>query len=234
MGLEWLNQVVEILTAAGIPADEAFPAEAAGEITGVVAAVGLSGLDCAAGEATVTVSILSPRKKGGWTCQTGAVEGMNVLEAAGIRCQMGRMEYRPGCDCYCVEIQGTMSIQDDGNTAAGRWEIRIDGQAVEWVTEFTGYQDQGRRLIGSTWQSAPVGVTNGTGGWEIRMVQQIPWNAQEADDPGEPFTLVLREARREQTYTGCCWNSVERVRTSSGTKITRQGFALTREVTDNG
>ena len=113
-------------------------------------------------------------------------------------------------------------------------EILIDGQAVEWVTEFTGQQDQGRRLIGATYQSAPLGVTNGTGGWEIRLVQQIPWNALEADDPSEPFTLTLREESRDQTYTGCCWNSVERVHTSSGTRITRQGFALSREVTDNG
>lgn len=232
MGFEWLELVVGVLTEAGIRADEEYAVGTVPEITEPVAAVGLSGLDCSEGEAAMAVRILSPRKLGGWACQTRAVDAVAALEAAGIRCQMGAMEYLAGSDCYSIRIQAAMEVRlSEGSWVQGsHWQILVGETEVSWVTEFAGEQDQGRRLIGATCQSDPVGVTPGSGGWTIRMIQQIPQNGAEQAEPDEPFTLTVQHGDQKQTYSDCYWNSVERVYSQSGTKVTWQGFALGREV----
>lgn len=233
MGLEWLEQVVSILTEAGIQADEEYAVGAVPEITAPVAAVGLSGLDCGEGVASIMVRILSPRELGGWQCQTGAVAAVAALEAAGIRGVMGTMDYLSGCDCYSIPIQAKLEVKLSGDSwvQGSHWKVTVGTTAYQWVTEFVGEQDQGRRLIGATCQTDPVGVTPGYGGWNIRMVQEIPQNGSEEDEPEEPFDLMVTQGGQTHAYRDCCWNSVKREYTQAGMRVERQGLALRRGVT---
>lgn len=235
MGREWLELVVSLLTAAGIPAGESHPADMVLHVTEPVAAVGLSALDCSAGKANISVQVLSPRSLGGWECQTAAAGAAAALENQGIHCRMDKMEYLSGCDCYsiCVTAELNVCLADGSWKQGSPWQITLDDEQLSWVSEFYADQNQQRRLVGASTQAEPVGVTPGSGGWSIKLVLQLPQGAAEEDMPGEPFELTVQQSGRKQVYHDCYWNQVSRSCTQSGMEVVWQGFALTREVMAN-
>lgn len=236
MGLEWLNEITEVLTAAGIRAGEAYPGGKWTEIEGPVAAVSLRNLDYRERTAEFEVRIISPRILGGWQCQHIAAEAVAALEEAGTACRMEPMSYQAGTDCFEMAVIGLMVVFDaeEEIPVADAFAVLIGEEAVGYVTEFSGQQDRQRRLIGSIEQQTPVGITPPTGGWNIRMVQVIPRGGPVTAEPAEPFDLTVKEAGLSTVYSGCGWNVVKKQMDQSETKLIWEGYALTREETADG
>ena len=234
MGIEWLREIVECLTAAGIRAGEAFPPGRQPELTGPVAAVGLRDLNCREGTAEFEIRILSPRKLGGWMCQSMAVEAVTVLETAGMECRMEPMSHRTGGDCFELVILGRKPVaEQEVIPEAGLFRITIQGEPVGTVTDFSAVQDRGRRMIGTLNQADPVGVTRGTGGWKLKMVQLMQEGRMGMSEPEEPFELRVHEKGMATVFSGCCWNSVTKMLDQKRSRVEWEGFALTRtEVLD--
>lgn len=230
MGHELLEAVLDLLTAAGFRAGEEYPAGERVEIFSPVAAVGLRELDFAAGEARFTVRVLSPRILGGWCCQTHSAKAANALYGGGYAVETGEMAYLSGSDCFCVTLTAALPvIPGEGEWLAGRrWQVLCGDAEQENVVSFRAARDQGRRLIGAACQSEPVGVTPGSGGWTVELVQHI---TAEPEAVEEPFTLTVRCGSTEHRYPKCYWNETEIAHTQGGLHLTRRGFALSREVT---
>lgn len=220
---------MEILTAAGIRAGEAFPSGRQPELTGPVAAVGLRNLNCREGTAEFEIRVLSPRMLGGWQCQNAAAEALTALENSGVECRMEPMTFRMAGDCFEMVIVASQRVMEqEESPAASLFRITIGGNAVEGAAAFSAVQDRGRRLIGTLNQAEPVGVTRGTGGWKIRMVQVIPEGGARMIEPEEPFVLTVYENGMETSFHGCCWNSVAKILDQNQMKMEWEGFALTR------
>lgn len=233
MGYELLEAVVGILTAAGIRAGEEYPAGERMEILSPAAAVGLRELDTDAGAARFTVRVLSPRILGGWCCQVWAARAAAALHGAGLSCSAGEMEYRSGSNCFCVTLDAEWPVvmADGAWTPGQRWQVLCGDAVQEGVASFRAVRDQGRRVVGAFCRSDPVAVTPGSGGWALELVQ---WVLREPADTEEPFVLTVREGTRTHRYTGCCWNEVYYEHTQRGLCLTRRGFALGREVLEDG
>lgn len=226
MGYELLNHVVGILTAGGIRAGDEYPGGEQVEILSPVAAVGLRELDPAAGEVRFAVRVLSPRILGGWCCQINAARAVTALHSAGMRVQTEPMEFLNGFDCFCVSLTAAMALKADG-VPAGKWEIFCGNVRQERVRSFRAVRRLGRRIVGAFYQSEPVKVTPGSGGWEIELVQR---GDAEPGEAAEPFVLTVMESGREIHYMGCCWNEMIWEHSGSGAILTRRGFAMGREV----
>lgn len=236
MGQQWLTGIVELLTGAGIRAGEAWPGGIAPELLSPAASVGLTGLDCGKGQAAITVTVLSPRRQGGWSCQTTAAKAVCTLANAGYTARMGQMEYLAESDCFRIAVEVTVDLRlVDGNWEPGQcWEVLAGDTALSWVTEFTAEQDRGRRIIRDVCQTDPGRITPGSGGWSIRLTRQIPQGSTETEMPEEPFALTVSDGRQVRVYSGCCWNGVRRSCGQAGMTVEHWGFALSREVTDIG
>lgn len=232
MGYEWLETIVSILTGAGIRAGEEYPAGEWVEVLSPAAAVGLGELDCRAGTASFQIRMLSPRLLGGWCCQTNAAKAAAALEAEGLRCHTGAMEYLSGNDCFCVTLTAVMEVccQEGAWVPGGHWRYAWNDTAITGVEEFTAERNLDRRVIGAFCQGEPVGVTPGQGGWNLKLVQKIGREDPEPTEPEEPFTLSVVQGIGEVAYGGCYWNSVTRSHSQEGLRIERRGFALSREV----
>lgn len=199
------------------------------ELTEPAAAVGLRNLNCREGTAEFEIRILSPRALGGWRCQSTAAEAVTVLEAEGMECRMEPMTFRSGCDCFeLVILAGKLvnareEIPEIDLFRVSVWDVEIKG-----VTDFTAVQDRGRRLIGTLNQQTPVGVTPGTRGWKLKMVQQIPEGGSLSVEPEEPFVLKVHEKGIVTSYLGCCWNSVTKILDQTRSRMVWEGFALSK------
>lgn len=236
MGQQWLKRVAQLLNEAGLRAGEAFPGGGAPELTGPAAAVELTAVDCASGRAGITVTVLSPRVLGGWTCQEAGAKAVCILSDAGLSARMGRMAYIQDSDCFRIAVEVTLELcRRDGSWDAGAcWEIRAGDTVLNWVTGFTAEQDQGRRIVRDVCQTEPGRISPGSGGWSIRLEQQIPQGKQEAKMPEEPFELAVSDGGRVRIYGGCCWNGVRRSCGQGGMTVEHWGFALSREVAEIG
>lgn len=236
MGIEWLNEIVEVLASAGIRAGEAYPGGKWTELDGPVAAVSLRDLDYRERTAEFEIRIVSPRILGGWQCQHIAAEAVAALEGSEITCRMEPMSYQAGTDCFEMAVIGTKYVfaAEEEIAIPDAFQVLIGEETVGYVTEFTGEQDRQRRLIGSIEQQTPVGITPPTGGWRIRMVQVIPRGGLVTAEPAEPFALTVKEAGLSTVYSGCGWDVVKKQMDQSQTKLIWEGFALTREETVDG
>lgn len=233
MGYELLRSVTGLVAATGIPVGEEYPALERPEIDSPRATVGLRELDTAAWTARFCVRVLSPRILGGWCCQVKAALVTRALTAAGLVCRTEEMEYNSGCDCFCVTAEVAMAVvpRGEGWEPGSRWRVWCDSAEQTGVASFRAVQDLQRRLVGTHWKSEPVGVTSGIGGWKLELVQELK---AEPTLVTEPFVLTVREGNREHRYTGCCWNETVWEYTQRGARLTRRGFALTREEVSNG
>lgn len=241
MGEQWLNAIVGILTEAGIRSDEAFPGSTRMELTGPVAGVSLRDLCYKDRTGEFEVRIISPRSLGGWVCQTTAASAVAALEEADYACRLEPMRYDTRMDCFemkviCQKIifDGEEPSEPSEPAASPAFSVTIGGQNVSHVTEFSGIQDRQRRLIGAIEEQTPKGITPPTGGWKIRMVQEIPMGGQLFSEPEEPFVLKVFEQGLLTTFSGCGWNVVKKQMDQKKTKLEWEGFALTREETENG
>ena len=227
MGYELLEALVELLNAAGIRAGEEYPAGERVEIAGPVAAVGLRELDSGEGVVRFSVRILSPRNLGGWCCQTHSAKAGQVLCNAGYSCETEEMEYLGGSDCFCI----SMTASRTAAAAETLWKVFCGEVLQEQVVSFRAIRNQGRRIVGAFCQSEPIGVTPGSGGWEIELIQTA---APEPEEPAEPFVMTVHQGGVVYSYGGCCWNETELFHSSAGLKRIRRGFALSREVRTDG
>lgn len=236
MGVEWLEYVAGLLSAAGLRAGEEYPAGERMEVLSPVAAVGLRELDCAEGLAWFTVRVLSPRILGGWCCQTAAAKAAAALSGAGLQCQTGEMDFLSGSDCFCVTVTARMEVSQKAGvwSARPRWEVLCGGVLQTGVASFAAERDLNRRVVGAFCQSEPVAVSSGRGGWRLTLVQDLGRAEGEPETPEEPFELVVWQEKWASVYSGCCWNSTRWEHTPGGLRLTRQGFALGREVSENG
>lgn len=232
MGYELLEAVTGLMRDAGLRAGEEFPAGERMEILAPAAAVGLRELDPVQGMATFTVRVLSPRLLGGWCCQVWAARAVQVLTQAGMSCMAGQMDRQMGLDCFCVVLTARWPVVRQGESWVHRQrQICIDGIAQEGVVSFRAVRSQGRRLLGAFCQGSPVGVTPGRGGWSLELVQRPE---QEPENGQEPFTLTVQEGNERVQYTGCCWDETVWDHDREGRRLTRRGFALEREVEQDG
>lgn len=232
MGRECLEWVLGLLQQGGIPAGEAWPGARRPEPEEAVAAVGLRSLDWEKGLVRISVDLLSPRHLGGWHCQMRAAEAVRLLHGAGFSCETEQMEYLPESDCFRIGILASTAVEPNGEgwTAAGVMAVCVDGLPLEGVISFRAVRNQGRRLLGAMGRGEPVGVTSGTDGWTIELVQRTAREFQTE----EPFELTLRRGGRTERFGGCCWNETVLEYDAAGGRMIRRGFALTREVLENG
>lgn len=229
MNYDLLEYVTGILTADGIQAGEEYPGLERPEIVSPRAVVGLREMDASAGTARFRVKVLSPRILGGWCCQAWAVRAARALDTAGLVCRTEEMEYNSGCDCFCVTVEAVMAVVPtaDGWEAGVRWWIHCGDERQTGVVSFTAVRDQQRRVVGTHWKSEPVGITGGTGGWKLELVQEV---SEEPAAVTEPFVLTVKDGNRGHRYTGCCWNETVWEYAQGGGRLTRRGFALAQEV----
>ena len=227
MGRERLELIAALLRRGGIPAGEAWPGAGRPEPEEPLAAVGLGEMDCVEGVARYAVDILSPRHLGGWRCQLTGAEAAKLLQEAGFSCRMGEMDYLEASDCFRVTVTARLPMESGD---AG-WEVCCGGVRQEGVISFRAVRDQGRRILGAMAQGEPVGITAGAGGWAIELIQKP---SREPEEIAEPFEVTVRRGSTVERFGGCCWNETEAAHGEGGFRLTRRGFALTREVAKDG
>lgn len=229
MGYELLDAVTTLLREEGLRAGEEYPAGEQMEILSPAAAVGLGELDPVQGTAMFTVRVLSPRMLGGWCCQVWAARAVQALTGGGMTCSTGKMEYLKAGDCFCVVLTALWPVVRQGESwiPGSSLQVSIGEQVQQGVESFRAVQSRGRRLVGAFSQDAPVGVTLGSGGWSLELIQRP---GPDPEEEQEPFVLTVRNGDRMIRYTGCCWNETVWNHDQRGAQLTRRGFALGREV----
>lgn len=172
--------------------------------------------------------MISPRRLGGWQCQSMAAEASAALEAVGVSCRMEPMSYRGGSDCFEMAVIGKRRVAEQEAAPSGLFRITIWDSTVTGVTDFSAVQDRGRRMIGALNQAAPVAVTPGTGGWRLKMVQLLPEEGALTLEPEEPFVLKVYEKGLVTSYQGCCWNTVRKIMDQTRSRLEWEGYALSK------
>lgn len=234
MGHEWVQMIADTLANSGIAVMEAYPAGEMLHLTKLTAAVEMKTLNCTEGNVMIGIHVLSPRNLGGWECQNAAACVAGALYGANIDCTCGQMEYLHRSDCYCVVVTAKLPIFFENGKWVKRnpWEVLVGNQKLEYANRFYAEQNQDRRLVGAVCQRQPVGVTpSANTGWNIRLVQKIPFGKPIPSMPEEPFCLTVSKGGQTQRYRDCYWSGEKSAHSQSGVELEYWGYALEREVT---
>ncbi len=206
MGSLIIDELVSALIDAGIVVDRGFYAGKIPWISESVAAVNLESMDLRSKKVTVLVTVLTPGKLGGPTCEDQALQVGQVLAQQGGKCTLGKCRFDPSSDMFYLEITAVFNSETPA--------VLIDGTRLNHVLAFT------------SWRTLDDEVTDWTlAKWQFRLEEYFPNGEEEYLNPVNPFTLIHLSEDGSETYTGCTWTYQKREWDASGVRQIRLGVA---------
>lgn len=211
-----VSEVISKLTAGGIRAAEAYPGKRIPALTGAVAAVRLGKVDRSVRMTHLEVVVMSPAASGGSTCETTALEAVEILQDMGGTCVKAVCKFDEMADVFYINIDveffGT-ALPDSWSAGPG-YAVKIGAQAMNYVTSFQAQRETDKDV---------TAIANAK--WKFTMEELLPPGTSEPSDPAEPFTITVTRSAGEETFSNCTWTSVKREQTIRGVSQIRQGIA---------
>lgn len=234
MGYSILELVLRRLRQANFTADVAFPGQMFPQIADTVAAVHIEKVDRANLTVTIEINIICPASMGGTACEVEALRATETLRWSGAVCVQNGCSYDGVAQVYVVPILATFTgvTEADDCTIWPGFYCYVDNMAHRFVVSFTAEQTNGAKVEYVMGESAPVGISLGSGLWEIELEELIPSGSPEAAEPEGEFELQIVTEEQMETYSGCRWYSVKRQFTKQGLRRIRKGYALSKIVTE--
>lgn len=234
MGYSILELVLRLLRQANFTADVAFPGQMFPQITETVAAVHIEKVDRANLTVTIEINILCPASMGGTACEVEALRATEILRWGGAVCVQNGCSYDGVAQVYAVPILATFTgvTEAENCTIWPGFYCYVGNQFHHFVVSFTAEQTNGARAEYEMGEADPVGISLGSGLWELELEEQIPAGSPEMEEPEGEFSLEIITEDRVETYSGCRWYSVRRQFTKQGLRRIRKGYALSKTVTE--
>lgn len=229
-----LERVLQKLTEAGFPAELAYSGKKHAAVTEPVAAVHIGKVDRGAYQITVEVSVLCPAGMGGTACEEAGLRAVEALHGDGAVCTMQGCRFDGLTRTFSVAISavyGTMAAGDGEEEPQEQgFSVSMDGNLLPYALEFTAEERRSHELRYAMAERDPKAISLGRGGWEIRLVEQIPARGEDLAERTGEFAIQITGYQGVETYRECVWTSVKREFTRQGLKCTRKGIAMRREV----
>lgn len=232
MGLSILELVLRRLREEKFRADVAFPGQKYPPIREPVAAVHIEKVDRSSLTVTVEVNVICPAEMGGTACELEALRATEVLRWEGAVCVQNGCTYDGMAHVYCVSVLATFNCvtEEDSCTMGPGFQVFLNEVRMPHTTAFTAEEKRDVQLCYEMGEGNPVGIHNGSTGWEIRLEELIPSGSQETALPSNAFTLRLEKRTGfVETYYNCRWNSVKLMFDRNGLKRVCTGLSVMRE-----
>ncbi len=232
MGISILDLVLEKLRRVNFQADVAFPGQKYPRIEDTVATVHIAKVDRADLTVTVEVNILCPASMGGTACEIEALRAMEALRWSGAVCVQNGCSYDGVSQVYVVAILATYTgvTEDDDTTLGPGFQVFLDDNWQRSATAVTTYETREWRPEYAMGEIAPVGVSRGSGVWEITLEERIPVGYPENTEPQEDFTMRIVTDAMTEYFCHCRWLSIQRELSCQGMRKIRKGIAMERRV----
>ena len=210
MGYVSLPQVVDLLSAGGVRAEAAFPAERITRILGPVAAVSLEEVNQEKSTVTVLVEIFGPKESGGYACQQKALTACTILADAGAVCKQGSCTFVGKSNVFRVRVKAEFFTAEKFTIVVGDVLLpHACGFSAGQKTDFESGDLQGVM-------------------WEVTVEEFFPWGVQDAQSVTESFQLDFCCKGKIERYEGCTWTEVKRVAEQNGIRQVRKARAMNR------
>ena len=236
MGISILELVLRRLREENFQADVAYPGQKYPLITQPVAAVHIEKVDRANLTVTVEVNIICPAALGGTTCETEALRATEVLRWAGAVCVQNGCVFDGVSRVYIVPVLATFTgiTEADDCVMGPGFKVYIGDLLMPYTVSFAAEQEAKHQTQYEMGENAPVDSSMGPWVWNLRLEELIPPGSVESYQPQNGFVLRLEGTMNNETFYHCRWTSVRREYTKEGLRRIQSGFALLREVKDNG
>lgn len=216
-----VSKVIEVLRAADIRSDEAYPGGRIPALTGPVAAVRLGKMDRSVRTTAVQIVVMSPASSGGSICEATALRAVEALQDMGGTCVKDVCKFDEMADVFYIDIEAAFfgtALENSWSTGPG-YAVTIGSQAMEHVVSFSI-----KRQIDD--EVTAIGDAK----WQFTLEELLPPGTSEPADPAEPFNLTVTRSNGDELFTGCTWISAQREDTNKGISQTRVGVANARSV----
>lgn len=233
MGNGILDLVLERLREAGFRADAAYPGQRYPALTGCVAAVHIEKADQTAMTVTVEVIIACPAAQGGTQCELEALRAAEVLRQAGACCVLNGCQYDGASRNYTASVQATFTGTADGERIiqGQDFSVYIAQTRMPYAVSFQAGQKRDNQARYAMGESAPIGISQGSWLWSLRLEELFDPGRAETVEDTEPFTLRITRGPVTETYHDCRWTAIQREFSREGLRRIRSGISMGREET---
>ena len=211
MGEWYIERVIAVLIAGGIPADRACPGGGMPKLTKIGAAVSLQEMDMAEKTMTVQVLILCPAVLGAAACEDTAMEAARLMGTIGGRARVLSCSFDGQTGLFQVAVRTQFFA---GTLPAENVDLAIEDLPVPYVVSFTASREVSR-------EEPELYDTP----WVFTMEEWIPGDATELRSFAMPFEMVLNG---KETYSECVFTSQKRILLPDGIRQIREGTATQR------
>lgn len=228
MGKMTTDEVVDILTNAGIRCARGYPGERMPQLQKPAVAVNPEREE--EKSITLAVHVLSPVKDGARVCEDFALRVTGLLRQHHGVCVQEACRHDGRGDRFSVRILAQFAEEPPDCP----FSVHLGGQWLRYAVRFAGEQQVELEPVGAMGQAEAAGVLRQDKGWRFTLEERYPPNAREIDPPAEPFLIQVRRGVLGELYDGCRWQSVLREDTPEGLRLVRVGRAGTRSVLTYG
>ena len=234
MGISILELVLRELKQADFTADIAFPGQKYPVLTEPVAAVHLEKVDRANLSVTVEVNIICPASFGGTACELEALRATEVLRWAGAVCVQEGCTYDGLAQVYQVSVLATFTgiTEADACTIGPGFTVYLNDLHLRNAVAFTAEKTADHQVQYAMGVNEPLGIRPGKWLWTVKLQELIPAGTAEVQQFSDLFELRLETAVQVENFYHCRWLSEKREYTREGLLKTREGIAMSREVTE--
>lgn len=231
-----LEMVQQCLRGIGFTVSKAYPGQVFPQINGVVAAVHIEKVERDDLAVTIEINIICPASMGGTQCEMEALRATEALRTSGAVCIQNGCSYDGVAQVYMVSILATYTGHTEANYCRlwPGFNLFVDNEYLRYAVEFSTERIREITPVHNVDTVAAAGYVPGREVYKIRCEELIPSGEKETEDPDEPFTVRVVSSEIVEDFSGCRWNSSHRVRNRHGLHKIREGYAMSREVTQNG
>ena len=232
MGYSILALVLRRLRENGFTADVAYPGQKFPRITETVAAVHIEKVDRSNQLVTLEVNLVAPAAMGGTACEVEALKVTEVLRWMGAVCVQNACQYDGVSQVYVVPVLATFTAvtEADKCRVGPGFQVFLNEMEMYFTTALRVQRSCDAQREYTVCQTEPVGITEGTRGWEIRLEELIPAGSEEVEEGTERFELKLVTVDKTERYVSCRWTNISREFTREGLRRIREGFAMDKVV----
>lgn len=229
MGFPEIGQVIYWLKTAGYRVDRGQPGEVMPRLEWPAVAVSLHGTDSAAGTRTVAAVVCTPTGPGGTACEDLADNVAELLTEYGGSCVQEPCRYDNWGNFFYVRVLSTWKTAAVVPKTGLRITMGIN--PLSFVTGFSARQVISQETFGAMGEDEPAVILTVPGKWELTLVEEFPYGAEDSGAAPEHGTLTVQRDRISETFTDCVWSELCREDSPTGLKQTRKGLAAGRSVT---
>ncbi len=206
MILDWIEQTITALEAAGLPAQRGYPSGLMPSLSEPMATISIRKAE--EQSLILTVQIYAPVEQGGTICEDLALTAATALRPLGAECRLGGCSFSGKGGLFTLPLTAIFTQE---TVAAAQTEdlpkVELEGRELSDLTDVSVTYAGSTVKVKDTTTSA-IEMASAEGRWYVTVEERMDIKMSPVETIVDGFTITIVRTNYKEVYKGCCWEKI--------------------------